>query len=184
MAKKTQPILLGLFILLLICSASVLYNHQYKVDHGTKLTVESIVGSSLFMIWSNYNSILENETDMLTIEHINDIHVKLSVIEAYSDTVGRSVNTQLLTPIGKDMKVITESMQKSYKENKKFTEQDQTKYATLINEITTLIPLIYKVYYVPESQEGAKVTLKVNNKEALIEFRDKLKNYVSNLNNV
>lgn len=180
--KNTQTILLGLFILLLILSASLLYSHQKKIDDGMKMKVEGLVGSSLFKIWSNYNSILENETDKLTIEHINNIYVKLSVIEAYSDIVGRSVNSQLLTPISVDMKAITESIQKSYEENKKFTELDQTKYATLTNEITKLIPLIYKVYYVPETIEGAKVTLQVNKKEELVAFRDKLNTYVANMN--
>lgn len=178
---NTQTILWGVFILLLIFSASLLYSQQKKNDDGMKMKVEGLVGSSLFKIWSNYNSILENETDKLTIEHINDIYVKLSVIEAYSDIVGRAVNTQLLTPISVDMKVITESIQKSYEKNKEFTVLDQTKYATLTKEITKLIPLINKVYYVPETIEGAKVTLQVNNKEELIEFRDKLNTYVSNI---
>lgn len=179
--KNTQTILWGLIIFLLIFSASLLYSHQKKIDVGMKMKVEGLVGSSLFKIWSNYNSILEYGTDKLTIEHINDIYVRLSVIEAYSDIVGRSVNTQLLTPISADMKAITESIQKSYEENKEFTELDQTKYATLTKEITMLIPLIYKVYYVPETIEGGKVTLQVNNKEELVAFRDELNTYVSNM---
>ncbi|WP_138755988.1 hypothetical protein [Paenibacillus sinopodophylli] len=183
MEKKALPILAGLMIILLICSSTFLCN-QKQAEHEMRTTAEGIAGSSLYMIWINYNAILENETDMLTIEHINDIYVKLSVIEAYSATVGRLVNTQLLTPISIDMKAITESMQESYKENNIFTEEDQTKYATLITEITALLPLISKVFYVSESQEGAKVTLEVNNKETLLTFRDALKKHVSGLNNV
>jgi hypothetical protein len=182
MKKNTQKILLGLLILLLIFSAGILYSRLKKNDDEMKMKVEGIVGSSLFKIWNNYNSILENETNMMTIERINDIYVKLSVIEAYSDIVGHAVNTQLLTPISVDMKAITESIQKSYEENKEFTVLDQTKYATLTKEITELIPLINKVYYVPETIEGGKITLHVNNKEELLEFSDELSTYVSNMN--
>lgn len=179
--KKYQSILLLILIVLLICSTLFLYSNQNKVEHGMKMSVESTVGSSLFKIWSNYNSILENETDTLTVEHIHNIHEKLSVIEAYSLIVGRLVNTQLLTPISADMKTITESMQKSYTENQSFTEQDQEKYSTLISRIDELMPLISKVYYVPEPVEGAKITLKVNDKKELLAFRNDLKTYVSSL---
>ncbi|WP_419871386.1 hypothetical protein [Candidatus Pristimantibacillus sp. PTI5] len=179
MKKNTPTIVLGILILLIIFSAGILYSHLKKNDD--KMKVEGIVGSSLFKIWSNYNSILENETNMMTIEHINDTVVKLSVIEAYSDIVDRSVNTQLLTPISVDMKSITESIQKSFEDNKEFTALDQTKYVTLIKEITELLSLISKVYYVPASVEGAEVTLQINNKEDLTEFKNKLNDYVSNM---
>ncbi|ANE48673.1 hypothetical protein SY83_02580 [Paenibacillus swuensis] len=167
-------------IVLFIGLTNMFNNYRYKVDHGMKMTVESIAGHSLFMVRSTYDSILENETGTLTIEHIREIHTKLSVIEAYSDTVGRSVNTQLLTPITKDLKTISENMQQSYIENKQFTEADGTKYQTLLKKITALIPLIDKVYYVSD-RYGPKVTLNVNHKEELVKFRETLKKYVSTL---
>ncbi|MGM0879640.1 MAG: hypothetical protein ACQEXQ_01190 [Bacillota bacterium] len=65
-------------------------------------------------------------------------------------------------------------MKRSYEKNKTFTEDDQAKKSKLMKEVTVLMPLISKVYYVPESHEGAEVTLKINNKEELIEFKVEL----------
>lgn len=179
MVKKTQVILIGLFVLVLICSA-FLYNQQKQVNR-MKMTLESIVGSSLFNIWSNYDSIISDKTNKLTIEHITDIHSKLSVSSAYSEIVDHATATALLSPINKNMLVLTESIKNSYEENEEFTDDDQAKYSMLVQQSHDLLSIMPKVYYVPESQEGAEVTLKINNKEELIKFRDKLKEYASSI---
>lgn len=174
--KKTFTMVLRISILIIVCSA-FLYNHQNKM----KLGLESVVGSSLFMIWSNYNSILTNQTQKLSLEKISDINQKLYAIEAYSHIVDQVVGYDLLRPIAKNMIVINESMKKSFEKNKTFTEDDQRKYSKLIAESNALIPLIYKTYYVPESIEGAEVSLKLNEYKGLVELNNRLSKYTTSL---
>lgn len=159
---------------LLASSLVYLYSEQQKVEHGMKMKVEGLVGTSLFRIWSGYDSMLDQDSAELEIEQVNDMVVKLAVVEAYSEIVDRAVNTLLLIPISIDMKAMIGSMQDSYEANGGFTEQDRSKFETLQKAITELIPLIHQVYYVPESVEGAEVTLQVNNTEELRAFMNKL----------
>ncbi|TXK84685.1 hypothetical protein FU659_07605 [Paenibacillus sp. N3.4] len=180
MEKKTQNLLFGLIIVSLICSAFI-YNQQKKVEHGIKMTLESIVGSSLFKIWSTYEAIASNPINKLTIEHLVDIHDKLSVMEANSETVDSATSTDLLNPINKNMIAITESIKNNYEENKRFTEDDQIKFSTFVQKTNELLSILTRAYYVPGSHEGAKVTLKMNNKEELIAFRDNLGKYMSSV---
>ncbi|MFB0842832.1 hypothetical protein [Paenibacillus oleatilyticus] len=173
---KKNILWLSVMIVLLLISASVIYNQQ----NGKNLMVESLAGHSLTMILNSYDEILDSKTAILSIDYIMDINQKLARIEAYSDILDRAVDRSSIRPIAESMLSITKTIEKSYKRNNNsFTESDKEKYVTLLQEMSTLIPLMYKTYYVAGSTEGGKVTLKVAEQQRITEIRDRLNQYTA-----
>ncbi|KEQ22490.1 hypothetical protein [Paenibacillus tyrfis] len=173
---KKNIVLLSIVIVLLLISASVIYEQQ----RDKNIKIESLVGYSLTTILNSYDKILDSKTDNLSIEYIIDLNRKLAQIEAYSDILDRAVGRSSIQPIVKSMLIITENMENSYKKNKNsFTQSDNEKYLTLVKEISNLIPLMYKTYYVPGSTEGGKVRLEVVEQQGIIEIRDRLNQYMT-----
>lgn len=174
MSNAAKWIWVWMVALVLICTV-LLIEHQKKVEQGTKMTLQSILGTSLFQIWSHYTDMLELKSEPLHEARIEEMRLKLAAIEAYSKTADEAVRSQLLNPIAAKLLVLTDSIRESYAENGEFSEEDVEKYAIIMRDSEELIPLLYKVYYVPESVEGGEVTLDISDYDELVVLNNRLK---------
>lgn len=150
------------FVALILVIITALIVSSYKTEgEDAKVTLESVVGNSLFKLLDNYDAILSKKE--LSIESIKEINKNLTSIEASSDVVDLAVGQELLSPIANNLLKIMADLENSYDKNEQFNEQDQEKYKKAMEEIDTMIPLIQEIYYVPDSKEGAEVKLKIEN---------------------
>lgn len=169
----------GLIVVILVCS-TLLYNEQNRA-YSSKGTLESITGTSLYEVWYGYTTILEDKDKPITLNSINNLYTTISVVEAYSRTVDTAVHAELLSPIAKNMKVITERLQKSYGAQGGFTEADQTSLSMILTKAELLLDLLSEVYYVPEPHEGVKITLDIHKSDEyrqIIELNKELKQFI------
>lgn len=174
MSKSARWVWVWMVALVFVC-AVVLVEKQKKIEQGAKLTLQSILGTSLAQIWSYYTDILELKSMPLHEARLAEVRLKLAAIEAYSRTADKAVHSQLLYPIAEKMLTLTDSIQDSYAENGHFLEVDEQKYAIIMRNSEVLLSLMSGVYYVPESQEGAEVTLDISNYEELVALNNRLK---------
>jgi hypothetical protein len=135
---------------------------SYKTDgEDAKVTLESVVGNSLFKLLDNYDAILL--TKELSIDSIKEINKNLTSIEVSSGVIDLAVGQELLSPIANNLLKIMNDLENNYIKNEQFTEQDKEKYQKAITEIDIMIPLIHEIYYVPNSKEGAEPKLEIEN---------------------
>lgn len=178
-SRSIYLILAGLVVVILVCST--ILKKEQNTAYSAKGTLESVTGSSLYQVWFGYSTILQNKENSLDREHIEDLFTSLSVIEAHSQTVDQAVHAQVLTPIAKNMKQIADGIKRSYVKNGKLTEDDQASYSKMMKQSEMLISSLSKVYYVPDSLEGAEVTLDINKNDdyrKLLELNKELKQYI------
>lgn len=182
MKKRINSVylLFALILIVIICSA-FLYNNQNKIEKGTQMRLESIVGNSLYNIWHSYKTINSYNPEDLTMEKINELTTESSSIAVYSQITDRAVGTQLLSPIIANLTTIKDGIQKSYEKNNQFTNEDKEKYKAIIQFAGELHTLITDVYTVPDSVEGAKVSLKIDNQRKLVALGNRISHYISSL---
>jgi len=162
-----------IFMALILVIITVLIISSYKTEgEEAKVTLESVVGNSLFKLLDNYDAILS--TKELSIDSIKEIDKNLTSIEVSSGVIDLAVGQELLNPIANNLLKIMNDLENRYYKNKQFTEQDKEKYQKAIIEIDTMIPLIYKVYYVPNSKEGAEPKLQIENFDELKTLNNRL----------
>ncbi|MGE7929922.1 hypothetical protein [Lysinibacillus xylanilyticus] len=167
--KKSYMIFMALILVII----TVLIISSYKTEgEEAKVTLESVVGNSLFKLLDNYDAILS--TKELSIDSIKEIDKNLTSIEVSSGVIDLAVGQELLNPIANNLLKIMNDLENRYYKNKQFTEQDKEKYQKAITEIDTMIPLIYKVYYVPNSKEGAEPKLQIENFDELKTINNRL----------
>jgi len=167
--KKSYMIFMALILVII----TVLIIFSYKTEgEEAKVTLESVVGNSLFKLLDNYDAILS--TKELSIDSIREIDKNLTSIEVSSGVIDLAVGQELLIPIANNLLKIMNDLENRYYKNKQFTEQDKEKYQKAITEIDTMIPLIYKVYYVPNSKEGAEPKLQIENFDELKTLNNRL----------
>ncbi|TKI63270.1 hypothetical protein FC756_18395 [Lysinibacillus mangiferihumi] len=151
-----------IFMPLSLVIITVLIIFSYKTDgENAKVTLESVVGNSLFKLLDNYEAI--HSTKELSIDSIKEINVNLTSIEVTSGVIDLAVGQELLSPIANNLLKIMKDLENNYDQNKQFTEQDKEKYQKAITEIGVMISLIHEIYYVPNSKEGAEPKLKIEN---------------------
>ncbi|MCY9549626.1 hypothetical protein [Lysinibacillus xylanilyticus] len=167
--KKSYMIFMALILVII----TVLIIFSYKTEgEEAKVTLESVVGNSLFKLLDNYDAILSSKE--LSIDSIREIDKNLTSIEVSSGVIDLAVGQELLSPIANNLLKIMNDLENRYYKNKQFTEQDKEKYQKAITEIDTMIPLIYKVYYVPNSKEGAEPKLQIENFDELKTLNNRL----------
>lgn len=165
---KKNIILISVIVVLILIAASTIYSQQ----RDKNLALESIVGHSLYMVINGYDELL-NQNENFTVDDLTEMSLTLTRIQAYSDTIDRSVSQQLLMPIAESLLAITENMKSSYKINQgSFTERDKENYSLIQKEISNLIPLMYETYYIKSSEGKAK--LKISVPQGLINIKDRL----------
>lgn len=167
--KKFYMIFMAL--ILVIITILIIYSHKTEGEEA-RVTLESVVGNSLFKLLDNYDAILS--TKELSIDSIKEIDKNLTSIEVSSGVVDLAVGQELLSPIANNLLKIMNDLENRYYKNKQFTEQDKEKYHKAIAEIDTMIPLIYKIYYVPNSKEGAEPKLEIENFDELKTVNNRL----------
>ncbi|MGO4106112.1 hypothetical protein [Paenibacillus sp. YAF4_2] len=179
---KTSKIAILVALIILIGSSTLLYQ-QHETSKQTKMKLKSVLESSLYKIWLNYDDIAQSQTNKVTQEHVEQIAKKLNVIEAYSSLVDQAEGTFLLVPIANHLTSITEYLSKQLQQKPALSEDDQSVYLHLTQFTKDFAPKIGDVYYVPGAWEGPKAALKPN-KTAVHEMaksRDQLKAYVAEL---
>ncbi|MGG4340825.1 hypothetical protein [Paenibacillus lautus] len=174
MSNSAKWIWVWMVALVLVCTV-FLFGHQKKIEQGTKMTLQSILGTSLFQIWSHYTDILELKSMPLHEARLAEVRLKLAAIEAYSKTADEAVRSQLLNPIAAKFLALSDSIRESYVENGRFSDEDIEKYAIIMRDSEALIPLMYKVYYVSESVEGGEVNLDISDYGELAALNNRLK---------
>jgi len=151
-----------IFMALCLVIITVLIIFSYKTDgEDAKVTLESVVGNSLFKLLDNYETIHSKKE--LSIDSIKEINGNLISIEVSSGVIDLAVGQELLSPIANNLLKIMKDLENNYNQNKQFTEQDKEKYKKAMEEVDTMIPLIQEIYYVPNSKEGAEPKLKIEN---------------------
>ncbi|MFD2115136.1 hypothetical protein [Paenibacillus yanchengensis] len=103
---------------------------------------------------------------------------------AYAETLdfALSPNEPLLVPAVENMLQIVDYLkQQRDTDPLNWTLNYAQDYAKLLNFIETMAYPLSRVYYVPDSQEGAKISLTLRNIEDMIAYNETLGNYVSNL---
>lgn len=161
--KKNIMIFIGLGMLALITLLTIYtYETEAKIAESR---LKSILGSSLFNVYDNYDDINQYSADNLEIDMIKNIKDKLIKIEIYSTVIDNSVEQEYLTPIANNLLKITNNIEDNYKENKQFTIQDKNNYKKILETAKNLIPTIHKTYYKDNSTEGAEPILKVKDTE-------------------
>lgn len=167
--KKSYMIFMALVLVII----TMLIITSYKTEgQEAKVTLESVVGNSLFKLLDNYDAILS--TKELSIDSLKEIDGNLISIEVSSGVIDLAVGQELLSPIANNLLKIMNDLENRYYKNKQFTELDKEKYQKAITEIDTMIPLIYKVYYVPNSKEGAEPKLQIENFDELKTLNNRL----------
>lgn len=177
--RSIYLILAGLVVVILVCST--ILKKEQNTAYSAKGTLESVTGSSLYEVWLGYSTIVEHKDSSLSQEYVENLYTSISVIEAYSRTVDQAVHAQVLTPIAKNMKVLVDRMKKSYELSGNLTQEDQMRYSEILKQSETLISLLSEVYYVPDSLEGAEVTLEINKNDEyrkLLEINKQLKQFI------
>ncbi|SEL47474.1 hypothetical protein SAMN04488688_104144 [Paenibacillus sp. cl141a] len=174
MTNSAKWIWVWMVALVLACTV-FLIEHQKKIEQGTKMTLQSILGTSLFQIWSHYTDILELKSMPLHEARLAEVRLKLAAIEAYSRTADEAVRSQLLNPIAGKFLALSDSIRESYAENGEFSEEDIEKYAIIMKDSEALISLMYKVYYVSDSVEGGEVNLDISDYDELVALNNRLK---------
>ncbi len=170
--KKNILIYFGLALLLLI-SAITISNYETKGEKATK-RLESILSSSLLNLWNDYDNIHKYSTNELSIESVREINKKLSSIEIYSNVIDEAVSQNLLNPIAKNLRNIVKDIENNYDKNGKFTLQDGENYRNVLAEVNNILQLISEIYYVSESTEGSKPTLKIKKFDELKKLNHRL----------
>lgn len=162
-----------IFMTLILVIITVLIIYSYKTEgEEAKVTLESVVGNSLFKLLDNYDAILSKKE--LSIDFIKEIDKNLTSIEVSSGVIDLAVGQELLSPIANNLLKIMNDLEDRYDKSEQFTEQDKEKYKKAIAEIDTMIPLIYKVYYVPNSKEGAEPKLEIEDFDGLKTVNNRL----------
>ncbi|MFJ3387808.1 hypothetical protein [Lysinibacillus sp. NPDC086135] len=155
-----------IFMTLILVIIAVLIIYSYKTEgEEAKVTLESVVGNSLFKLLDNYDTILSKKE--LSIDSIKEIDKNLTSIEVSSGVIDLAVGQELLSPIANSLLKIMSDLKDRYDKSEQFSEQDKEKYKKAIAEIDAMIPLIYKVYYDPNSKEGAEPKLEIENFDEL-----------------
>ncbi|MFS0722455.1 hypothetical protein [Paenibacillus sp. 1P07SE] len=133
--------------------------------------LDGLVGQALYKTWEGYTRILEAPEGPPNEEVIHDMHSHLISVQAYSNMVDLAVGTQLLHHIADDLLALQQTINPVSPD-----PTDRERYTFIINNITTLLPLITDTYYVP-SHHGGKPNFNVTNAQAeqLIELRDRLR---------
>lgn len=155
----------------MIIAALIISSYETEGEEA-KVTLESIVGNSLFKLLDNYDAILSKKE--LSIDSIKEIDKNLTSIEVSSGVIDQAVGQELLSPNANNLLKIMNDLEDRYDKSEQFTEQDKEKYKKAIVEIDTMIPLIYKVYYVPNSKEGAEAKLEIEDFDALKTVNNRL----------
>ncbi|UUZ81490.1 hypothetical protein LJK88_43785 [Paenibacillus sp. P26] len=169
---KKNIIKISVVVILFLIVVAAIYSQQQNKD----LKLESITGYSLNMVFNGYDEIAKYKNEKPSLDSLNEMSLTLARIEAYSGIIDRAVNYNLLEPIAGSMFKITEDIKSNLKENKgSLTEGDKERYSMLQKEISTLVPLMYKTYYVPGSE--AKASLKIPTPQEIIELKDRLNKY-------
>lgn len=179
MIKKRFDLLwLGLVVMIFAALFMLVTSQKQTMEFDSDDRLRGLVGNTLYKIQLHFNILQELRESSLSPEHVKKMSDELLIIEAYAETVDFALSPdRLLEPIIENMKKITIKLEESYTVNQGFTKEDEF----LLDHMQSLIPFIHKVYYVPESVEGAKVTLNLNNKDMLIAFNDELNQYVTEL---
>lgn len=173
MSKSAKWVWVWIVALIVVCTVVVL-EHQKRMEQGARMTLQSVLGTSLAQIWSHYTDILELKSMPLHEARLAEVRLKLAAIEAYSRTADKAVHSSLLNPIAEKMLTLSDSIRDSYAENGRFLEADEDKYALIMRDSEALLSLMSEVYYVPESQEGAEVTLNISNYDGLVALNKRL----------
>jgi hypothetical protein len=164
-----KSLLIGLAFLLVSISAYS-YINQKKIAEANKMKLESVVGSSLFIVWEKYKSM--EEIGELDNEKIEIINTNLHIIRAHSAVIDRAVGTTLLRPIADKMIIKFDSISLGYKQSGIFTDKDQEDYTDFINKSLELTDL-FSVYYrsTDTHSEGSKIKLNISDYGKLVDFR-------------
>ncbi|MGV2685694.1 hypothetical protein GNF82_15225, partial [Clostridium perfringens] len=109
MSNAAKWIWVWFVALVLVCTV-FLIEHQKKIEQGTQMTLQSILGTSLFQIWSHYTDILELKSMPLHEARLAEVRLKLAAIEAYSKTADEAVRSQLLNPIAAKFLALSDSI--------------------------------------------------------------------------
>ncbi|SDZ23576.1 hypothetical protein SAMN05421736_10851 [Evansella caseinilytica] len=170
--KRNIMIFISAGVLLIIF---ILYSFNFKTEE--KIAAErlkSILGTSLYHVWYNYEHISTDQEKDLTIENMSDVTNKLNVIKMYSEVIDSGVGVEALEPIADRFQEIVIHLENNYSANGEFTDQDVIVYQSLIEEVKIILPLISDIYYVPESQEGAEPALTIDDTGELQKLKERL----------
>ena len=173
---KRYFIVLGVIAFIFICFI-VFYQYKENNDHGMKAKVNTLMGHSVFGIWSTYNEIVNNNSE-LTNDNLEDIYFKLSVMEGYSLTVDKVTETHLMVPITNSMISISKKLIENFEKQQSFTENDQEQYSDLLQYVNKMYSLIM-LYYIPNSEGKVSLTISQTNKNEIKIVRDELKEYTN-----
>lgn len=154
-------IFISLGVLVLIFA---LFALNYKTDgQEAKERLESIEGSSLYQVSTGYDELISRMEVEGGSTDWQGIRNELKQIEGHSTVIDQAVGEEVLSPVAKNLSLIVEKMEK---EDKVLPE--------VIEEIRTLQSEMEKVYYVPESTEGAKPTLDIEDPKELKKINKRL----------
>ncbi|WP_313800827.1 hypothetical protein [Cytobacillus sp.] len=168
--KKRIGYIAGGFLVIL----AIFISFQLNKD-SSKLSLEAVLGNSVYNAWEGLNEIIEDSTEEITMESVNEMNENLISVQAYANVIDRIEEEDLLLPIASNLLNIGRDIEENHKKNGKFTDIDKKKYKVIVEETKKVITQIYKVYYVPDSE--GKVKLEIQNFKELENINDRLNNY-------
>lgn len=168
--KKRIGYFVGGFLVIL----AIIISFQLNKDQS-KLSLEAVMGNSVYNAWEGLNEIIEDSSEEITIDSINEMNEKLISVEAYANVIDRIVEEDLLLPIVSKLLNIGRDIEENHERNGEFTEVDKKKYKVIVAEVKKVVTQIYKVFYVPDSE--GKVKLEIKNFKELENINDRLNDY-------
>ncbi|KOP82713.1 hypothetical protein ACFFHH_24225 [Cytobacillus solani] len=168
--RKVVTYFAGGFLVIL----AIIISFQIDKDKS-ELSLEAVLGNSIFNAWDSLNEIVEDSTEEISIESIKVMNENLISIEAYANVIDRIVAEDLLLPIVSKLLNIGKEIEENHDKNGEFTEVDIEKYKVIVNEAKNVIEQIYIVYYVPDSE--GKVKLEIENFRELANINERLNVY-------
>lgn len=153
---------------------AIIISFQLNKDQS-KLSLEAVLGNSVYNAWEGLNEIIEDSTEEITIDSITEMNENLISVEAYANVIDRIVEEDLLLPIASKLLNIGRDIEGNHKGNGEFTEVDKKKYKVIVAEAKKVVTQIYKVYYVPDSE--GRVKLEIKNFKELENINHRLNDY-------
>ncbi len=112
MRKRTRNILISFSVITLIISSIFLISQNITSDRDSKMKLESIIGNSVFEVWSFYHDLGNlQDVDGKSIQEINN---RLYRVESYSRVIDSGVSTELLAPIANKMNTQISAISSNY----------------------------------------------------------------------
>lgn len=153
-----------------------------KSESRVETHFKGTMGQTMYKFRSSLNAISENKT--LSDQHLDQVQDSLLVSHAYAETLdfGLSPGMPLLVPAVESMQQIVDHLQQHRNADPlNWTVNYAEDYAKLLEFIDAMNHPLSRVYYEPDPQEGARITLTIRNIEDMVTYSDTLRNYVSSL---